>query len=395
MAHQNGVSNEDEVKAEEILVKMGFPSLVAHIYLYILRHSPTSSSSLIRSSDKNNLEASISWLLEKGYMYEENDEDGNKYYFSISPIILAKTLFDDFIWSELRFHEISEEDVGHLPGEEKKKFYEYKKLCNSLTKIFSSKSDRRTAEGLTYIGDQQHLSALLSECIMNASHEIFGVVVPKWTPNLPVVWESLKCKLEAGIKYRRISDELTFLAFGYLLNRRDVQKLGVRLRILESKYIREKFYVIDDRVAVVFWPSLPEFRFDVTLVDNKSLVRIFLQKAEKMWSLGVSADEMLDYVVELRCDFLKRCEGDSATYKIAKEVFDYGIFSKFKSIPLSDREIKEILDNLTRCGLLIRIRSDYYPYGQTGYIPNVRDHILAFIQNRRRQFNGQMVSRNE
>lgn len=380
MRDHNEISDESFTKAKKLLVRLGFPSHTADLYIYILCHCPVPTHLVCRIIERRE---NLQWLLKNGYVYEETDEVGNRYYTAINPYILSKALFDGFIWSRLRFHIVSKEDMECLSPKDKTELHDFRKMCDDLAEILSRKSTKSMTEGLMYLKGKEQLAAVLSDCIMNTSREIFGVVVPKWTPSLPVIWESLKHKIYEGVRYKRISDELTFVAFGYLINKRDVDEIGVKLRVLERPKIREKFYILDDKVAIVFWPGLPtDFGFEATYIDNKSLVKIFLEKAKKMWSSGIPAEEALNFVGKLRCDFLKACREDPLARMVAKEVFDYGIFSKFKGVPVGDQDVLKILRDLEKNGLVTKVKSEYYPYGQTGYIPNITDDILAFIRSR-------------
>lgn len=376
-----------EIDAKRLLLELGFPFHSADLYICVLDCGSIPLDSLYRKfSGINDFEMSLNWLLEYGYVYEEIDDRGVRYYKAIAPLILSKALLDNFLWLKLRFHIMSDEDIDHMPLQDRKKFYDYKKRCDDLVEKLTSKSQRIT-EGLMYIKSEKQLSSVLTECIMNASHDIFGVVVPKWAPNLPLIWESLKHKIKQGVRYRRMSDELTFAAFGYLINKRDTERIGVELKVLERTKIHEKFYIVDDRAAIIFWPSFPyHFEFEATFIDNRSLVRKFLEKAEKMWASGISAKEVLNYLAKLRSEFLKRCEDDLVASKVAEEVFDYGIFSNFRKFSSTNQKIQNVLDNLAKQGLLMKIKLDYYPYARTCYIPNIQSQILSFLRTKNGEF---------
>jgi hypothetical protein len=373
----------------EALAILGLPYHSGPIYIHLTKSGPLPMSDL-KGAFKNKItdfEKSINWLVRRGYIYEEMDDEGVIRYIAFDPAIVSRALFDEFLWTKMRFHVISDTNLSRLSPMERSKILLYKKACDDFVREISPHYVRsKPVSGMTYIKNEKQLSAILSRAISNASKSVFGVVVSKWTPNIPLIWESLKLKMAEGIPYRRVSDESTFISFGYSINIRDTEKFGVKLKLLNRSEITQKFYLIDDNQAIVFWGGLPfkDFEFEGTLIDNRAMVKRLGQEADRLWNEGVPSIVCLNYMKELREQFLQKAMSllrNKNKLKFAEELFDFGVFCKCQtvsSIPLR----KEILEKLHKNGLLVRVRIENYPYGDMPYLPNIAKEFSAFLRSK-------------
>jgi hypothetical protein len=379
---------------ESLLSKLGFPFHAGDIYVYLLKSGGLAVDSLTKSSleSSDDFEEGLHWLIEQGYVYEQMDEKGVLRYAPSDPLIVSSSLFDRFLWLRMRFDTrglpptLSDREIQSLPDDEKEKILSYRRNCDEFVRCLSGYYSKRGNEGgLEYIRDEKQLAAVLSEAISSATESIFGVTTLPWTPNLPLVWGSLKAKIAQGVVYRRIADEITFISFGYAINKRDVETIGVQLRVMEAEKIDRKFYLIDDRLAINFWGTWPaKYGFEATRVERKWFVKQFKRKAEELWAAGVPAITCIDYATELRKQFIQRAQElaeDKGDLDLLRNIFDLGVFATTNSIASDDPRTHETLDRLCKEGLLMRIQFGDYPYGKMPYLPNIRAELLEFIRS--------------
>jgi len=368
----------------KLLSRLGFPMVAGDLYALLVKSASVRKTELIEEFGQE----ALNWLTNRGYVYEEIDEEREIACVSCSPHIVARSLFDRFLWLRKPLTVESKDGAQSALNLEKQEVESYATACKEFSALLNPAYTKVPLQkGFTYVSEKQ-ISPILAQAIQGASRSILGITVPKWTPNLPVIWESLKAKMAEGVTYKRITDEITFLAFGYSINKRDVETIGVNLKIVERSLIDKKFYLIDDKLAIYFsTPPAAPFGFEATLVEHSWFLKLFKQTWKKLWSLGIVAKQALDYLSEIRDIYLLRIRervDDVALVSILEDVFDFGIFAKIKGG--IDQEVAEaVLSRLCNEGILVKLKDVYYPYATMFYIPNLIEEISSFIRSQGRE----------
>jgi hypothetical protein len=365
-----------------------FPYHCKNIYVYLVENGPIPRRKLTTLFKRNtpNFKENMEWLASRGYVYEEMDSKGVIQCFAFGPTVVSRAIFDEFLWTKMNYNRISEDD-SPLSPQERESVAKYKKACDCFAKELETKyRNHATRSGVYYIKNGRQLSALLSELVSTANKSVFGIVVSRQEPSLPLLWESLKMKLEAGVEYRRISDVFTFISFGYAINKRDTEVTGVKLRLTSRKKITQKFYIVDGSRAIVFWGGLKgtDFEFEGTMVDNKAFLGKLKCEAEKIWTESLPSSVCLSYMSKLRGQFLQRTREllkNQNEREFAEDLFDFGVFSKGRMVPSVSSQ-RMILRELLGNNLIVEAKTEFYPYGKTEYLPNIFRELSEFIDSK-------------
>jgi hypothetical protein len=377
---------EEELSLLTILRKLGFPDFAAKVYLYILEHGEVSLFEIVREFQSiDDVQNSLRWLEERRVILRRVDAAQNEHFIPIHPQIVARALYSRFLWE----HVPSEEWLSTVDQKSLNSLMEYRRLCDLFSKKFTPiylKSTRfvKPTSGLEMIPGER-LPNVLSFLLSEASEEILGITVFPWTPSIELIWETLKEKMRSGVRYRRIGDEITFIAFGYLINFRDVFEVGVNLRILLNKEISEKFYVVDNRKVFVFFPTTPppNFALEGMVINGGPLIREYKETFEYLWQRAIPASKLMKYMEVLKKDFLKKIAKDFPTFTTEEKDFieglvDYGKFYRFKYTSLPCERATFILNLLAEKNYLVP-----FPDSEIGFIPNLAPSIRKFIEKER------------
>lgn len=377
---------EQTDRIEKLVNKLQLPYHVGSLYIRLVEVGRVEVSSVKEKCDLDidDFGESLCWLTERGYVYKEMDDYGVEWYIPLDPRIVFKSVYSNFLWD----HIATEDDLVCLKNEERENILYFKGNCDTLAKrTFKHYRRHHGGRGIIYISNEKQLSGVLSETILKASKSIFGVTAPKCLMhNISLIWECLKSKMASGIPYKRVSDELTFISFGYLINKRDIEEVGVCLRLVSKPKIKQKFFIIDDGPALIFWGDLPgkRFRFEATLVDNKALVRRFQDKAEELWQAGVTAKTALNYMLWLRKQYMEEVRQllkNDNEIRFAEGIFDFGVFYKEQYIHLDRESAGRLITKLFNSGLLTQLDKTSYPYGEMRYVPNIRNEFVVFLNS--------------
>lgn len=379
------VKLEEELSLSAILCKLGFPDLAAKVYLHILKHGEVSLSEIVREFQSVDIQNSLHWLEERRVILRRVNADQNEYFVPINPQIVARALYSRFLWEYVP----SEKWLSKLEQKSLDFLMEYHRVCDLFSRKFTPiflKSIKfvKSTSGLEMIPSER-LPNVLSSVLSVASEEILGITVFPWTPSIELIWETLKEKMRSGVRYRRIADEITFIAFGYLINFRDIFEVGVNLRVLIREEISEKFYVVDNQKVFVFFPTTPpNFALEGMVINGGPLIREYKETFEHLWQRAIPALKLMKYMKVLKENFLKRTAKDFTTEEkdFIEGLLDYGKFYRFKYTSLPLERATFLLNLLAKSNYLVP-----FPDSEIGFIPNLAPSIRKFIEKERQNEN--------
>ena len=348
-------------------MELGFPINAAMIFEKILVVSKDKidyKSLILKSSMKD----AFNWLREIGVILIQTSANGNINIIPIHPVILSRSLFSRECWKFV-FHQ---NQINTLSLDKRYHLQKYKRYCDNLETLLLKNWDKFqwakiSDQDIVYI-PQEDTSTILAENILSAHQEIQGIVIPDWLPNIALVWESLVEKMRHGVEYKRISDELTWIAFGYEINKRDILEAGVNLKIQIREKIPEKFFLIDDKKCLIFSPICKnnKFNMEMTLVSNPFIINAQQQKFKEIWNKSLDALVLLKYSKKLRKEYINKIEKEKQGIKeFLMGLYDYGVF--YDKIAISQKDIVEL-----KRKSLVR----YYSNSKSKLLPNIHDEIL-------------------
>lgn len=371
----------NEKKLKNCLREINFDMYYFNIYVYILKEGDVQFSVLNnKSDDKKCLRDSLIWLQKKGFILITLAENNIESIHPINPKIAFSAHFSKFLWDYIP--NISQS--YRLNKNERCRILSFKKCCDFLIKEASILyKNQELDHEIISITDGDKLGILLSDIINDSNEIIRGITIQSWLPNIALIWGSIRNKIEKGVIYKRISDLKTLVSFGYKINKRDTEEVGVKLRILDKNRLDEKYYIIDKDKLLIFEPSYEKNQFEIkgTLTKNLGITKRYINKFELMWNDGIDVKEILDYMNNIRIEMCSVLDNKFLDNDLIKKlffgIFDYGIFFKKEYIKCSEKLYNNYIEQLTNHKLIIPV--DHQSHS---YIPNIVDDIQVWINNK-------------
>ncbi|MBU1683702.1 hypothetical protein KJ742_07215, partial [Patescibacteria group bacterium] len=185
--------------------------------------------------------------------------------------------------------------------------------------------------GIKVISDNDQFISLMSEKISQAKNEILSISSSPHVQGLGLIWGSIYERIINGVRYKRIIDYLDFSRTGILINSRDINEVGVNLHILDSSFIDQKFYVLDDDYLILFSPTNSEhYKFlpNGQFIKNKFIVSKFRESFEKIILKSINAEILLKILQTKKIDLINNAMlySDKEELDWFISLIDYGIF---------------------------------------------------------------------
>lgn len=366
------------VRAEllEVLEHLGVPTRAGEFYIQIAevgRKFVTDLRSEFGGGRKDLLQ-DLKWLQDNGFILVQFDPARHKEAVALAPSIVARSLYARFLW---RYTPL-EHALSRLSPKERLTLERYGKLCQTMEELASEIYQPPDLNQTLVMYQPDECPNALAVALRDASQEILGVTVPPWVPNISVIWETLRERMEKGVRYRRICDEVTFISFGHLMNRRDVLEVGVRLRVISHERILDKFFLIDHNAVFVLHPMKRRrgFGLEATRLTAEAFVNRYRNTFELMWRAGISGRDLIAYMDTVRDSFLSRCQeaaGDVGK-RLGAALFDYGKFCRPQYVGLSAQSIAPTVATLAQHSLLV-------PLSDAGlrFVPNLFGEVRTYI----------------
>ncbi|MDL1944717.1 hypothetical protein FBQ99_20510 [Chloroflexi bacterium CFX2] len=163
--------------------------------------------------------------------------------------------------------------------------------------------------------DANHMSQVLAESIQQAKSRIRAVSKSPRLPHVALIWESLLSRLKESIPYQRVADLTEVTEHGLDVVRRDVEQVGIDLRVLDTNDIEHKFYLVDKSLVIVFHTTgLREDGATIGRVtDQSAIINRYQKRFEKYYNDGIPAQFVIDMLSQSGYRLLERA--DTLRYK--------------------------------------------------------------------------------
>lgn len=318
-------------KIANLLGDLGFCEEASALYLSLLDEGPLSLADLSHQAgvDEKHALPLLGMLIASRLVFE----DGG-HFWVLNPRKAFKAFADEVLWSVTNTLSDGLDDVPPDHVDQVKKVRE---LCWRLQSAASELYTHRSPVAVGRIKvarDPVQMAALLAEAIDSAREEILCVSTSPRQPQLSVIWGSLLGRIKDGVRYARVVDLVEFVEHGMAIVQRDVRDIGVELYVTERERIDEKYYVIDDKYAVMFAPDKYDFTLTGQVIGNRMLVRKYRKAFEALLRDAIPATFVLEVMAEQRGELLGR-----AAQKMSKLgvlwmecLIDFGIYCKFRDL---------------------------------------------------------------
>ena len=356
---------------KDLALRLKLPEKAMSLYVTIIRCGKIEQKLVENKDDAN-------WLLKHGFIFEYMDENDKTWYVPVDPEIVALSLSYNYKWSK----GVLGNSTDGLNNRSLIEINTYESYCKDFSKLLKNVHKRANIEGVFYVRGSDEFGTLLSNIIASAQRSIFGVVTPRWLPKISLVWASLVNKMREGVPYYRVSDYITFLAFGYKINKRDIYDVGVKLKVIPSRIVSQKFFLVDNKVALIFWKEKfgKFFSFEGTFIDNPGVLKMLIKTKERLLKLGIDGHECLKCLREIRESYLLNAREvlrKEDKLKFLEKIFDYGVF--FLS-GVNFEKYYDLLEELTKRGLIKPLGPEYLSYGGSAYIPAIEKEFMKCLK---------------
>jgi len=349
-----------QVRLKDIFKRMeqiGFTEGASRIYVHILQHGPLSLDDL-QTAVQVPLETLVPLLSELVSRRLIVEDFGS--YYALNPRKAFKAISDEIFWATTT---AVDENLDRVPEERREQVRRARVICQELQALASTLYTYKSPIAVGRIKVAQNpdqMAAFLSEAIDKAVDEILCVSTSPRQPQLSLIWGSLRPKIEAGVRYRRIVDLEEIVDHGFKIVERDINELGVQLFIIEREKIDRKFYVIDDEYVVMFSPDrLQAYNFTLTgqVISNKLIVGKYKQAFAALLAQAIPASFVLRLMADERARLLH--EAAQVLQPIEVEwmecLIDFGTYCRFSK--LSPAQLAQTIQRALNAQLVTRIIS--------------------------------------
>jgi hypothetical protein len=211
--------------------------------------------------------------------------------------------------------------------------------------------------------------------LLESAREVRAISAAEWSGNLPLVWSAITERMEKGMLYRRVVPPMTFVAFGWEINWRDIFETGIDLRV-SAIHCKSPFYLFtleDLQSALVFTSSISVNSLPrATYTELHQLNKLLSEMFEDIWHSAISAKILLERLQNVKKDYTSKAYqlcGEIGKL-VANKLFDKGIFSTF------NEEEQQVLQDFVRKGLSIKSK---FSIGLDNYVPNIIPIIETYV----------------
>jgi len=375
---KNNASQEIDI-ISQLLLDLGLSELETETYTTVLssvtQTEPISSPQRCLSHYDT---SALKRLEELGLVIMSKTEQGDESVSLNDPRIISRAMYSRYLWT-LCPSEAFISDLSELQRAELKSYCE---KCAELERLVAYIHPLVIPSQDVIMIPASRISEHLSQCLKQANDMICGITIPQWAPNISVIWETLKDRIGAAVKYYRLADETTFISFGHAINYRDVIKVGVDLRLLRREAFKEKFFVVDKRTAMIFWPVAPNDIFPLEASETR--MPLFVNRCQKefdyLWQQAIPAKELFPYMEQIRERFISECERKfgSDIRRTSELLFDYGKYCYQRDGTLNYGIPPLHIENLRAYGLIVPCTSEPW-----SFVPNLMNEIHIILPESR------------
>jgi hypothetical protein len=309
----------------DVLTDLGISDEYSEVYFIVCAHGPITVADLRRRLTQPAIVEEAVAKLEKLGLAFSTQFDGERQYEATPARLAMRSMVLDKLWREVP----SEEYVRRLPPDMSKKLTQWEQRCMSCAsrlEAFAPLPSPLRREPYRIIGDDA-ISGFLMKSVARGRFVLRAIVAPPWVGKLPMIWSAVTYIRGLGASYYRLSDQETFASFGYKINKRDMEDVGVELRILRRDPMSvPKIYLVDDSLAAVLQKDDSGER--CTVYENPQ--EIDGQKAEfkGLWDESVPAEILLEQLEEQRGTFIRNAKEllTNAELEAYGFLLDYGVF---------------------------------------------------------------------
>lgn len=193
--------------------------------------------------------------------------------------------------------------------------------------------------------NSEHMSILLSETLQQANSEIRAVSSSPRLPLKAFIWQSIVNRIEQGVKYTRVADLTEIMEHGLHIAQRDIEKIGIDLRVLNTAQVQHKFYAIDKKYVVVFHNVGIGGTQQVGRVTRKRQIVIrYRKRFDTYYEMSIPASFVIKILRDSANKLLEKANQtgfDDAEISWLECLINWGTFCKLEDPNVKDQAVLE------------------------------------------------------
>jgi len=247
-----------QVRLAETMKEAGFSDTLIVIYGFLLTQEQATIIEVSRAIklDAETIQREVKSLLQLQVVAFDSLR-GKYVLFALDPVLVWSAFIKGRTWQFIQT--LGEDDIEpaiiSLPDDHQAALRRFRTTINAIQLAASalyqgsySVTGHRWRDAI----DQDQMGQLLAQAIQRAKSTIQAASASPRLPHVALIWESILSKVKNKVAYRRVADFTEIVEHGLDVIRRDIEVIGIDLRVLDTADITKKFYLIDSALVVVF-----------------------------------------------------------------------------------------------------------------------------------------------
>lgn len=300
----------------------------AELYIRLLEKPYTADEVTV---DECEWSQGLLFLIENCLVSEYVDErnGGKKIYFSIDPQYSLPAILLNEAWkreSELHSLELLKYDKNNRELYEKYLLLE--NICNNLKEIYRRQLPY-VKEIIVVARGQEKIASSIAEQISDTQHDIYAMVSP---PQLmgEIVWQTVKEKMNSGVRYNRITDFEEIIRHGVEISKFEIESYNENLYIFLGTELPEKFYIFDSQSVAFFEKSKNKKKYlkKVQIIKNAGVASQFRSRYDLALKNSLDFKELIPKIYRFENELIQMANSvlDKRVVEWLLDVFNYGVF---------------------------------------------------------------------
>lgn len=300
----------------------------AELYIKLLE-KPYNADEVIIDECKGNQE--LLFLIEECLISEYVDKrnGGKKIYFSIDPQYSLSAVLLKEAWkqdSDLHSLELLKHDKKN--EELHKKYLLLENICDNVKEIYRRQLPY-IKEIVVVARGQEKIASCIAEQISDTYHNIYAMVSP---PQLmgEMVWQTVKEKMDLGVKYNRITDFEEIVRHGIEISKLEIENYNENLYIFLGTELPEKFYIFDSQSVAFFEKSKNKKKYlkKVQIVKNAGVASQFRGRYDFALKNSLDFKKLIPQIYKFRDELMQKANSvlDRRVAEWLLDIFNYGVF---------------------------------------------------------------------
>ena len=315
-----------------LMQKLGFRNEVAQIYKFLLQNSPVDPRNLlvICNQDQQFLKDTLDFLLSI-HLIGQHHVRGKVRYYARAPEITWAALESRLIWER----DNSLKPVREVFSTGDQHDDRLRTICidivpfaQQIYKPYHGALTHREREANT----PDELTRLTCELIYDAKSNIYAVSKSPRLPHVAEFWSVLLKRIkDAGVTYKRIVDLDEIVDHGLKVVTRDINEIGIDLRVIEKSKISSSYYIVDKRWLSVQYAVSKSNNYIGKITSQTQKIGRYFKKFKKYYDGSIPGEFAVAHLRNASNELLSNLPQKFSSTEIQwlKSLIDMGKFSTF------------------------------------------------------------------